>query len=191
MTQLADKCGSEDQMKLDRILNFIAVAAIATSFSFLVSPVEVTAIASDNSRTIETMLDETPIFRFRRETNHKNRGFLSLLADYISQTRDDTMRAFNEVSDLVSRQIVPAKQLNQSAPASVMELSDNATTTAAPYILTQEEFLRILRRNLRGLARLFNMESRKAIDASNNNVRILRKDFVDAVRPYFVRNSTT
>jgi hypothetical protein len=34
---------------------------------------------------IETMLDETPIFRFRRETNHKNRGFLSLLADYISQ----------------------------------------------------------------------------------------------------------
>lgn len=157
MTQLADKCGSEDQMKLDRILNFIAVAAIATSFSFLVSPVEVTAIASDNSRT----------------------------------TRDDTMRAFNEVSDLVSRQIVPAKQLNQSAPASVMELSDNATTTAAPYILTQEEFLRILRRNLRGLARLFNMESRKAIDASNNNVRILRKDFVDAVRPYFVRNSTT
>jgi hypothetical protein len=57
-------------------------------------------------------------------------------------------------------------QLNQSAPASVMELSDNATTTAAPYILTQEEFLRILRRNLRGLARLFNMESRKAIDVS-------------------------
>ena len=44
--------GSEDQMKQDRILNFIAVAAIATSFSFLVSPVEVTAIASDNSRTV-------------------------------------------------------------------------------------------------------------------------------------------
>jgi hypothetical protein len=29
----------------------------------------------------------------------------------VFQTRDDTMRAFNEVSDLVSRQIVPAKQV--------------------------------------------------------------------------------
>jgi hypothetical protein len=47
-----------------------------------------------------------------------------------------------------------------------MELSNNATTTAAPYILTQEELLRILRRNLRGLARLFNVESRKAIEVS-------------------------
>jgi hypothetical protein len=57
-------------------------------------------------------------------------------------------------------------QLNQSAPATSMELSNNATTTAAPYVLTQEELLRVLRRNLRGLARLFNMESRKAIEVS-------------------------
>ena len=57
-------------------------------------------------------------------------------------------------------------QLNQSAPTIELELSSNATTTAAPYTLTQGEFLRILRRNLRGLARLFNMESRKAIEVS-------------------------
>jgi hypothetical protein len=55
-------------------------------------------------------------------------------------------------------------QLNYTAPASSMEVSENVTTTEAPYVITQQELLRIVRRNLRGLARIFNMESRKAIE---------------------------
>jgi hypothetical protein len=55
-------------------------------------------------------------------------------------------------------------QLNQSAPVTEMELSNNATTTASPDIVTIEELQRILMRNLRGLVRIFNMESRKAIE---------------------------
>jgi hypothetical protein len=39
-------------MNPDRIFSFIIVAAIATSFYFLLSPLEVTANASDNSRTV-------------------------------------------------------------------------------------------------------------------------------------------
>jgi hypothetical protein len=51
-TMLNVSGGSADQMKLGRIYSFILVAAIATSLTFLVSPVGVTAIASDNSRTV-------------------------------------------------------------------------------------------------------------------------------------------
>jgi hypothetical protein len=58
-------------------------------------------------------------------------------------------------------------QLNYTAPASSKELPENVTTTEAPYVITQQEFLRILRRNLRGLARVFNKESRKAIEVSS------------------------
>jgi hypothetical protein len=65
-------------------------------------------------------------------------------------------------------------QLNYTVPESSRELPENVTATKAPYILTQPEFLRILRRNLRGLARLFNMESRKAIEVR----LILRFGFV-------------
>jgi hypothetical protein len=61
-------------------------------------------------------------------------------------------------------------QLNQSAQVTKMELSSNASTTAAPFMLTQEELQRILRRNLRGLARIFNMESRKAVEVSLGRV---------------------
>ena len=34
---------------------------------------------------IETVSDEPSLFRLRRQTNHRNRGILSLLADYIKQ----------------------------------------------------------------------------------------------------------
>lgn len=177
-------------MKSDRIFPFILVAAIATTISFLLSPLEVTAIASDQSRKIESMSDEAPVFRIRRQTYYKNRGIFWLLADYITQTRNEAMRAINEISTILSRQFVPEKQLNQSVPVTKMELSVNASTTAAPYIVTQEELQRIVRRNYKALVRIFNMESRRAIEDSNNNVRILRKDFMDAVRPFFVRNTT-
>ena len=61
-------------------------------------------------------------------------------------------------------------QLNQSAAVTQMEPSGNASTTAAPYVLSQEELQRILRRNYRGLVRIFNMESRKAVEVNLERV---------------------
>jgi hypothetical protein len=55
-------------------------------------------------------------------------------------------------------------QLNYTVPATSRELPENVTTTEAPYVLTQQELLRLLRRNFRGVVRLFNTESRKAIE---------------------------
>jgi len=57
-------------------------------------------------------------------------------------------------------------QLNQSAPVTDMELSGNASTTAAPFRLTQKELQRLVGRNYRALVRIFNMESRRAIEVS-------------------------
>ncbi|KAJ4441167.1 hypothetical protein ANN_11018 [Periplaneta americana] len=87
------------------------------------------------------------------------------------RTRNDTMRAFNEIADLVTKQIVPVKEgielRNTTEAPSGREASDNDTpTSTTPFTITQNEFFRILRRNLRGLARVFNMESRKAIEGA-------------------------
>lgn len=42
----------------------------------------------------------------------------------------------------------------------------NATTTEAPYKITRKEFARIMRRNLKGIIRLFNLELRDALSVS-------------------------
>jgi len=63
-------------------------------------------------------------------------------------------------------------QLNQSAPVTDMELSSNASTTVSPDIVTYEELQRVVMRNLRALVRIFNMESRKAIEVGLERVSV-------------------
>lgn len=42
----------------------------------------------------------------------------------------------------------------------------NATTTEAPFKITRKEFSRIMRRNLKGIVRLFNLELKDALSVS-------------------------
>ena len=50
----------------------------------------------------ETMSDEKPLFRFRRQTYHKNRGILSMLADYVKQvnTKDTNFKTTLQQPDI-------------------------------------------------------------------------------------------
>lgn len=48
----------------------------------------------------------------------------------------------------------------------------NVTTTEAPFVLTQSVLQGIIRRNVKGLVRLFNIEWKDAL-----NVRIILKNF--------------
>ncbi|XP_069697371.1 uncharacterized protein [Periplaneta americana] len=183
-------------MKLNLEVVFNWIATIAMLLCFATSVTEVTAVSSDFSSSVTQLLDQDLKDRVRRQTHQRSRSLISLLSDYIAETRNDTMRAFNEIADLVTKQIVPVKEgielRNTTEAPSGREASDNDTpTSTTPFTITQNEFFRILRRNLRGLARVFNMESRKAIEDSNNNVRMFRKQLMDVVRPYVAPNSTS
>ncbi|CAG4978906.1 unnamed protein product [Parnassius apollo] len=85
------------------------------------------------------------------------RGFFGTIFNLIVEQINDTKSAYNQISDLVN---------NQFADNDVVRPSPNATaatngTTEAPKI-TRAEFLKILDRNLKGLARLRSLEWREA-----------------------------
>ncbi|KAJ9597739.1 hypothetical protein L9F63_011347, partial [Diploptera punctata] len=179
------------QMKLDGDAAALLCAAVVTMlFSFTTQHIDVTAVTASQSfkEVPVTHLQDDTVSRVRRQTKYRNKGFFSLIYDYFAETRADTSHAIRNISDLVSKTIVPNPQgiqLNTTDPERVTEQPEgNATTTEASFLLTQEEFFRLFRRNLRGLVRLFNMESRKAIQDSNKNVQMLRKQLKEAIRPY-------
>lgn len=52
-------------------------------------------------------------------------------------------------------------------PVETKESNDpNVTTTEAPFKITRKEFARIMRRNLKGIIRLFNLELKDALAVS-------------------------
>ncbi|PSN40075.1 hypothetical protein C0J52_18252 [Blattella germanica] len=133
-------------MKLDQEA-IIAVAAVTILLlSCTVPNVEVMAIATNSPYEVQQA--DSSLYRVRRQSQktNSNRGFFGLIYDFFTE----------------------GIQLNTTDPDLARELPDNATetTTAASYLLTQDEVYRLFRRNIRGLARLFNQESRKAIQVA-------------------------
>jgi hypothetical protein len=86
----------------------------------------------------------------------------------------DTKNTINKVSGLVNDNFAP-----ENAPlteVTTVSSDPNATTTEAPFKLTRSEFNRILRRNLKGLVRLFNIELQDALKVSEVNYAQYRKN---------------
>ncbi|XP_069359971.1 zinc finger protein on ecdysone puffs-like isoform X2 [Maniola hyperantus] len=82
-------------------------------------------------------------------------GFFGTVFNLILEQINDTKSAYNQVSDLVNNQFV-----NENAVTVTPDTSTNGTTETPK--ITRTEFLRILDRNLKGLARLRNLEWREA-----------------------------
>ncbi|RZC40872.1 hypothetical protein BDFB_004533, partial [Asbolus verrucosus] len=66
--------------------------------------------------------------------------------------------------------------LFQLTETTTVSSDPNVTTTQAPYRITRTEFNRILRRNLRGLVRLFNIELQDALQVSEKNQHYYKKN---------------
>ncbi|XP_023939486.1 uncharacterized protein LOC112046887 [Bicyclus anynana] len=82
-------------------------------------------------------------------------GFFGTIFNLILEQINDTKSAYNQVSDLVNNQFV-----DDNAVSSMPDSPTNGTTETPK--ITRSEFLRILDRNLKGLARLRNLEWREA-----------------------------
>ncbi|XP_046742776.1 uncharacterized protein LOC124409288 isoform X2 [Diprion similis] len=113
---------------------------------------------------------------------------------------NDTKSAVNQIGAIISSNISPdvpstsRPSITTSAATSVSStLSDanttmTTTTTEAPFVLTRSALLGIIRRNLRGLVRLFNIEWREALNQSQVSVRDFQRDLGNQIRPYLEDN---
>ncbi|KAK5643121.1 hypothetical protein RI129_006966 [Pyrocoelia pectoralis] len=82
---------------------------------------------------------------------------------------NDTRFTLNSISKLFNEQFLPENASLTTTPAP----ATNVSTRAPPYRITRSELIRILRRNIKGLARLYNIELKDALKQSE----ITRKQF--------------
>lgn len=104
------------------------------------------------------------------------RGFLGTIFNIISEQINDIKSAYSQITDLVSKQFI-----DENVVTLAPDLSDNVTTKAPR--LTRREFLRILDRNLKGLARLRNLEWREAMKDSSANLKAYKEEIFRGKRP--------
>ncbi|XP_045480290.1 uncharacterized protein LOC123684858 isoform X2 [Harmonia axyridis] len=99
-------------------------------------------------------------------------GFVKTLFQVAYEQWADTRNTFGKINKMLNDNFAPEGAA--AATVSTTESSDpNATTTKAPYRITRNEFSRILRRNVKGLVRLFNLELDEALKQS----KITDKEF--------------
>ncbi|CAK1601989.1 unnamed protein product [Parnassius mnemosyne] len=125
-----------------------------TAFAFPVAAQPPTADASINK---DRALRLVSLRAGKNVATTPKRGFFGTIFNLIVEQINDTKSAYTQISDLVN---------NQFAENDIVTPTSNATaasngTTEAPKI-TRAEFLKILDRNLKGLARLRSLEWREA-----------------------------
>ncbi|XP_066154067.1 uncharacterized protein [Euwallacea fornicatus] len=101
-------------------------------------------------------------------------GFFKTLFSVIGEQYSDTKDTFSKVNGMINDNFLP-----EHAPvteATTSSSDPNVTTTAAPYKITRSELNRIIRRNLKGLMRLFNIELQDALKESKITNAEYKKD---------------
>ncbi|KAL1509529.1 hypothetical protein ABEB36_004245 [Hypothenemus hampei] len=107
--------------------------------------------------------------RVKRDTHHKP-GFFKTLFSVIGEQYSDTKNTFRKVNEMINDNFLPENAL---VTETTIASDSNSTTTKAPYKITRTEFNKIIRRNLRGLMRLFNIELQDALKQS----KVTRKEY--------------
>ncbi|XP_044730466.1 uncharacterized protein LOC123293652 [Chrysoperla carnea] len=105
-------------------------------------------------------------------------GFFGMIGQLFYQQVNETTSAYRQISKIIrSNFIDPNEVTTTTTPSS----DPNATTTMAPYRITREDFFGILRRNLRGLIRLFQVEIKDALNQSRYSISDYRKEFSNEI----------
>ncbi|XP_076276421.1 uncharacterized protein LOC143207157 [Lasioglossum baleicum] len=160
----------------------------------------------DNSLDEKIMSEETK--RVARQIRKQRPGFFWTLARVTFETINDTRSAFQQISDMINNNIAPDSATQGSMPrgsltATVASTSSKNTsstneteaattgptsTTAAPFVLTRSSIQSLIRRNVLGLVKLFNLEWNEALNQSEINVRQFQKDLGKQVGTYLQDN---
>ncbi|XP_076760961.1 uncharacterized protein LOC143429311 [Xylocopa sonorina] len=127
-------------------------------------------------------------------------GFFWTLARVTFEMVNDTRSAIKQISDIVNNNIAPdsatqSSMMRESLVAATSTVGNATTTngtatttTEAPFVLTRSGLQRIIRRNVLGLVRLFNIEWSEAWNQSETNVREFQRDLGNQVGMYLRDN---
>ncbi|XP_073958503.1 uncharacterized protein [Choristoneura fumiferana] len=105
-------------------------------------------------------------------------GFFGTIFHLILEQVNDTKSAYTQISDLVNGQFSDDQQVK---PSPTIDPSGNGTTPTPK--ISRAEFLKILDRNLKGLARLRNLEWREAKKDSRANVQRYKEEIFGGKKP--------
>ncbi|CAK1539970.1 unnamed protein product [Leptosia nina] len=133
---------------IDYILGRLLVVAIIATLVNAQPPTADASIGKDRS------LRQSSIKAGRSVAVKPKWGFFGTIFNVILEQINDTKSAYNQISELVNNQFADDKVVTTTP-------SSGNGTTPSPKI-TRQEFLNILDRNLKGLARLRNLEWREA-----------------------------
>ncbi|XP_066588019.1 uncharacterized protein, partial [Prorops nasuta] len=146
--------------------------------------------------------------RVVRQTQKQRPGFFWTLARLTFETFNDTRSAIQQIGRLINENLAPEATTSVTIrPVTSGSLVSNESTTAAsttestmpangttaatttePYRLSRTQLQTLVRRNFRGLVRLFNIEWADALNQSDITVREFRKDLGKAVGTYLQDN---
>ncbi|XP_066905079.1 uncharacterized protein [Halyomorpha halys] len=116
---------------------------------------------------------------FFKKPARRRPGFFGLITQFVRETIQDTSFAVRNITDTV----------NAEFPRTAPPAGQNSTSSSGATRLTISQVNDILGRNYRSLVRLFNSEFRIALADSQNNIKEYKKEFRDAVRPYFTEGA--
>lgn len=144
--------------------------------------------------------------RIVREVKKQKPGFFWTLAKLTFEMINDTKSAIKQISDIINNSIAPdSATQNTMTKASLMapqstnnetsatNLNATETTTEAPTTttqptLTREGLQKLIRRNVLGLVRLFNIEWNDALNQSETNVKEFQKNLGNQLSFYLRDN---
>ncbi|XP_074100429.1 uncharacterized protein LOC141528325 [Cotesia typhae] len=185
----ADKAAQEDEVALVKMLKETG-------------PIDFEKWDSIGERVISraNVTEETK--RVVRQVKKQRPGFFWTLFRVFFETINDTRSTIQQVGDVLAENIVSdtttkaPKKSQQGKNTSVTTASADVTistanqtsTTQAPYKLTRSTLENIVRRNVRGLVRLFNIEWKDAITQSRINIKTFRKELSKSAQPFLADN---
>nr|XP_034171360.1 uncharacterized protein LOC117600278 isoform X1 [Osmia lignaria] len=144
--------------------------------------------------------------RVVREVRKHKPGFFWTLARVTFETINDTRSAIKQISDIINNNIAPdsvtqasmtsaltavgSANITGNATSNATETSTTSpeTTTQANFVLTRNGLQKLIRRNVLGLVRLFNIEWKDALNQSELNVKEFQKNLNNQVGMYLQDN---
>lgn len=157
-------------MQIRLLTRLVILLALAASLVF--SQDDSSSKANINRKVHPKIYNNENYQRARRAVVHKP-GFFRTLFSVIYDQWNDTKNTINTIRTMVNGNFADE---NEARIETTTSSDPNATTTEAPYKITRTELNRIIRRNIKGLVRLYNIELRDALAQSNTNYADFKKN---------------
>ncbi|KAF2899972.1 hypothetical protein ILUMI_06215 [Ignelater luminosus] len=114
--------------------------------------------------------------RIPRAIIKKKKGPIRQVFGIIYEQWNDTRNTFNTINTLLNENFLPENATTTTTTANPNPNPNDPTTKAPPFRITRSELSRILRRNLKGLIRLYNLEMADALKQSRITEREFKKN---------------